>query len=146
MTMALASDQEVNLFEGLGFTLDDIETIEVPYQVNRTPRLHKLDLDKTKELLAPLERSQQRFTGRVVDSPHKILLFLKYGDQGENVGELRKLRGDEGCGQITISLCIANDGSCLYLSPTRKDNYDYRYYSPHVAKLKSFVDESMLCV
>lgn len=146
MTMALDSDTEASLFTVLGFTLDDIESAEVPYHVNSTPRLKKLDLEKVKALLAPLDKTQRRFSGKIPDGPYKLLLFLKYGDQGENVGELRKLHGSGSCGQLTLSLRIAKDGSCIYLTPNGTDGYDYRYYSPAVAKLNAFINESMLCV
>lgn len=146
MTMALDTDTETSIFTVLGFTLDDLDSAEVPYHISGTPRLHKLDLDKIKAFLAPLDKVNRRFKGRIPDGPHKLLLFLKYGDEGENVGELRKIHGDRSCGQITLSLSIAKDASCLYLTPCNKDGYDYRYYSPEVDKLSAFIEASMLCV
>lgn len=138
-TMALDSDCETSLFDVIGFTLDDIETVEIPYHDNGTPRCRKLDLDRVKMLLAPLDQVKRRFTKKPLESPYQLLLTLKHGSQGENVGELRRLNGDQGCGQIIITFSLAKDGSCLYCPASQKDGYTYRYYSPEVAKLLAFI-------
>ena len=142
--MALDKDQESNLFRVIGFTLDDIESAEVPYSERGISHLKKLDVDKVKALLSPLNKTKRKFRGGIPDGPYKLLLFLKYGNEGENVGELRQIHSNGGCGQLTLSLRLAKDGSCVYLTPSKDEDYGYRYYSPEIAKLQAFLEESMV--
>ena len=141
---ALDSGEEANFFDEIGFTLDDIDTCEIFYRVKDRPHCYKLDCNQVKTYLQPLRKCKRQFTGNVQDGPYNLLLLLKYGDDGENVGKLRRLYANRGCGQLTIRLSLAKDGSCIYQGDDKKKSYDHRYYSSEIHKLQTFLKESLV--
>ena len=135
-------DLETDLMTDLGFTLDDLETAEIYHPGEEWPYYERLDLVTIKTYLTPLTKVTRKYQGYIESYPYRLILVLKHGSDGENVGRRRQKYGDNICGQVTISLSLSKDGSSIYLTSPRS-SYDYRYYSPDVSKLKAFLETTI---
>ena len=140
--------QEVDFLSVIGFTLDDIESAEITYyQGDGSPSLYKLPLDQVKEHLSPLTKTHLRYERKISEYQHKILIILKHGGCGNNVGKLRRLKGDSSCGQLILCLALSACGDCIYVSRFNQDHQEIeKYYSPSLLNFKAFLEKPIALI
>lgn len=112
---AAPTTREASFFDDLGFTLDDIESIDLGYARKDSLHYKQLDVEETKTHLRILSKTCRKCQGKRHPYPDKVLcITLKYGEEGENVGRRRKKYNHQGCGKVLISLGISHRHRCIH--------------------------------